>query len=68
MFNMNLIENFLLGYLYERKRTIEERISKNQTLKLTASNDAIKETAEYDITENIGRLLEVKKIIAMMEK
>lgn len=65
---MNLIESFLLGYLYERKRTIEDRISKNQTLKLTASNDAIKETAEYDIAENIGRLLEVEKIIAMMEK
>lgn len=65
---MNLIENILLGYLYERKRTIEDRISKNQTLKLTASNDAIKETAEYDIAENIGRLLEVEKIIAMMEK
>lgn len=65
---MNLIENFLLGYLYERKRTIEDRISKNQTLKLTASNDAIKETAEYDIAENIGRLLEVEKIIEMMEK
>lgn len=65
---MNLIENFLLGYLYERKRTIEERISKNQTLKLTAPNDTIKETAEYNITENIGRLLEVEKIIAMIEK
>ena len=65
---MNLIENFLLGYLYERKRIIEDRISKNQTLKLTASNDAIKETEEYDIAENIGRLLEVEKIIAMMEK
>lgn len=53
---MNLIENFLLGYLYERKRTIEDRISKNQTLKLTASNDAIKETAEYDITEKNMRI------------